>query len=341
MFETDPVLFMETAMFPPNHIHVGRDEYLFLVQGSNNVSSQYVKSPEMQWLLWQWRHAIYTRDKRLRSMNIVYKHVTMPEKLTIYDNLLSGIEINWRLSPALRLLKEDPYFVRYPGRLINVARYLRRRNRWKNILIDLVMPLRKARDDQMLFLRTDSHLSFAGLLIAYREICHVLGVKPVRDFWERPTHYEPNFTGDLGRDFVPLRMEGVTLYLPQRDAVRIYASPIVAHRERAGAIHTLHTGSHVIYRNEKAADPRSMILFGDSYSNITPNMLTIVLAETFREVHYIWSTSVDWNYIEKIMPDIVLTEMSERFIFRAPDDTFNLEAYCVKRYGEELRMVSE
>jgi hypothetical protein len=122
----------------------------------------------------------------------------------------------------------------------------------------------------------------------------------------------------------------------QQDAVRTYGSPIVEAREKAGLLHTLHVGAHVVYGNAKATDPRRLALFGDSFSHIMPYMLTIMLAETFREVHFIWSTSLDWPYIERVRPDIVLTEVAERFMTQLPDDTFSVERYAQDRFGTEL-----
>ncbi len=213
-----------------------------LLQGTNNVSSQYVRSPEAQFLLIHWRLIIAQRERRLRALGIPYKHVLMPEKITIYDHLLDGLHIDWRLSPAYRLLHEDEYYRLFPLRRLNIVKYVRRNLRWRSTLVDLIAPMRQQRDLQDLFHRTDSHLSFAGRLLAYREICRAVGAEPVRDFGERPALYHAGWVGDLGTAFDPPRYEGTMLHALQRDAVRVYASPIVEHRERRGQSGTLHTG---------------------------------------------------------------------------------------------------
>jgi hypothetical protein len=320
----------------PDHIHVGCEGHLFLVSGSNDVLAQFQDTPVVQWYLWQWRHAIYTRERRLRAAGIVYKHVTIPEKITIYDNLLTDLDVDWRLSPANRLYRQDPYYKRFPLRIARFSQYLRRRSRWRSIMIDLVGPLRRLRDLQPLYFRTDTHWTFEGRMIGYQEICRALGAEPVKDFRERRTMYLPDFSGDLGGACTPPLTEGVTAYNLQRDAERVYASPIVEHRERRGQIHTLHTGSHVVYRNPCAPDPRRVVLFGDSYAHVAPIQLTIMLAETFGELHFIWSTQFDYGYVERVAPDIVLTEMAERFLFRAPNDAFDLDTYARERFGAEL-----
>lgn len=323
-------------MASEDEVHIGKDDVLFLLQGNNNVSSQYVRSPEAKFFLIHWQTVIGARARRLRDMGITYRHVLIPEKITIYDNILGNLDINWRLSPANRLYHEDQYYARFPMRRLRFDRVLQRRARWRSTMIDLIEPMRRERDKQSLFYRTDSHLSFAGRILAYREICRALAAEPIRDFWERPTTYHPGWAGDLGIAFTPPRYEGTTLHHIQRDAVRIYASPIVEHRERRGLEGTLHTGAHIVYENKAAPDGRRMVLFGDSYAHCMPIGLTIMLAETFRELHFVWSTSLDWPYIERVRPDIVLTEVAERFMSRVPDDTFSIEGYAQDRFGAEL-----
>jgi SGNH hydrolase-like domain, acetyltransferase AlgX len=323
-----------------DQIHIGKEGVLFLLQGSNDVSAQFVRSADAQTFLLHWQTVILHRRQRLRDLGIAYRHVLVPEKITIYDNLLDQIEINWKLSPAFRLYHEDQYFKHSPFLHLRVDRFLQRRARWRSTLIDLIGPLRRQRGEQDLYYRTDSHLSFAGRMVAYRAICRAVEASPVRDFWERPTTYHPGWAGDLGIAFTPPRYEGTTLHHIQRDAVRVYASPIVELREKLGLEGTLHTGAHVVYRNERAADPRRVVLFGDSYANCLPNGLTIMLAETFRELHFIWSTQLDFGYIARVRPDLVLTEMSERFVFRSADDGWSLDRYARQRYGAELAAAS-
>jgi len=162
-------------------------------------------------------------------------------------------------------------------------------------------------------------------------------VKPREDFAERPA-VEDVLHGDLGIVFEPPRPELSTFYALQRDAVRTYASPIVLAREATGQAHSLHVGAHVVFRNETSdADPRRVLVFGDSYSHFAGQMLTVMLAETFREVDFVWSTSIDWGYVERTKPDVLITEVAERFMWQAPDDQFEVEGYTNELYDEELR----
>ncbi|SDN58954.1 SGNH hydrolase-like domain-containing protein, acetyltransferase AlgX [Methylobacterium phyllostachyos] len=323
-------------MAPSNtdHIHVGQDGWLFLKTGTNDVLGQYERPEETTELVWQWRSLVAARERRLRAMGILYRHVVAPEKLMVYDHRLDGITIRPDASPAYRLRNGEP-----PTRGLRTPYGLyaawRRRKRWRETCIDLVTPLRAQRDAADLYCRTDTHWSFDGCYLAYAEICRALQTEPRAALRDRP-FFETDHDGDLGSAFDPPRRARSRTVLIQQDAVRTYASPIVEAREKAGLLHTLHVGAHVVYGNAQATDPRRLVLFGDSFSHVMPYMLTILLAETFRELHFVWSTALDWSYIERVKPDIVLTEVAERFMVQVPDDTFSVERYAQARFGAEL-----
>ncbi|MFD0937781.1 hypothetical protein ACFQ12_21690, partial [Methylobacterium trifolii] len=112
-----------------------------------------------------------------------------------------------------------------------------------------------------------------------------------------------------------------------RDAVRVETGPLLAAYEAAGRARDLHVGAHAVYRNASpAADPRRVVLFGDSYAHFAPILLTGLLAESFSEVHFVWSSSFDWGYVERVAPDILLFELAERFLARLPADDFDVAA---------------
>lgn len=300
-------------------IHEGRDGWLFLTAGSNNVIGQFSDTPAMKQRLMEWKALVIARSRRCDMLGATYRHLIVPEKVTVYDHLLRDLKIDPRLSPARRL-----------------RRSLLWHPRVRRACVDLVNAFRQRCRAEDLYFRTDSHWSFAGRMVAYRALCETLGATAREDMTERP-FYEQPFQGDLGGQLVPPQSEMARFHILQRDAVRHYASPIVEKREAANAIGTLHGGAHVIYRNASPdADPRRLVLFGDSYMHFAPSMMMIMLAETFREVHFIWSASIDWRYVERILPDILITQIAERFMFQVPDDTFDLNTYAAQRFGAEL-----
>src|SRR3984893_16906071 len=56
-----------------------------------------------------------------------------------------------------------------------------------------------------------------------------------------------------------------------------------------------------------------------------------LVAQTFREVHFFWSNSIDYGYITETKPDIVLSELAERFVKRVPDDKRDLRSFALAR----------
>ena len=301
------------------HVHVGRDGWLFLTAGSNNVVGQFSRSRLMNLRVKGWKRLVIARVRGCRARGARYLHVVVPEKLTVYDHKLSeGLAVRVRLSPALRL-----------------RRALFWHPRARRACLDLVGAFRALRDRRDLYFRTDSHWSPEGCEVAYRLICAACGAVP-RDLPGAPPERR-EMAGDLGSKLTPPQTENWPIRSFQRDAVRVHASPIVRLRERTGRADKLHVGAHVIYRNDSPeADPRRVVLFGDSYAHFAPIMLTGLVAETFAEVHFVWSSSLDWGYLERVRPDLVIGQVAERFMFQLPDDRFDLEAYAAERFGAEL-----
>lgn len=301
-------------------VHVGRDGWLFLTGGTNGVLRQYRRS----FAAWRhhraWARLIRARAARARGLGIQYLHLIVPEKLSVYDDRTVELPYDPDLSPARRIGRR---LARLPG------------------YVDLIAPMRAARDqDPPLYHRTDTHWSYEGCYLAYRALLHACGAVPPPDIAKRPRHVTEG-VWDLGNKLPDRPVEALTHWAVGRDAVRTYSSPIVASFEAAGRGDALHIGAHVVYRNEAAhADPRTVVMFGDSYSHFAQIMLTAFVSETFRETHFIWSASLDWGYIERVRPDLLVFEIAERFVRRLPEDNFDIVAYDEAERRSPSRPVS-
>ncbi len=191
--------------------------------------------------------------------------------------------------------------------------------------------MRARRHERDLHYRTDTHWNIHGCLLAYRLVCRACGARPRTDFLDRPFH-EFEAVLDIGNKLDAPPLETVRNYDLFRDAERVGGGRLIDAYAAAGRLGELHSGAHAVYRNRSPdADPRILVLFGDSCANFAGNGLTAMLAETFREVHFIWSSNLDWGYVERILPDIVLCEQVERFLPRVPDDDFDLAACEAER----------
>ncbi|ACL56115.1 alginate O-acetyltransferase AlgX-related protein [Methylobacterium nodulans] len=294
-------------------VHEGRDGWLFLVGGNNDVLAQYRRSWRTWAHDWRWRQVVIARADRCRRLGIRYLHIVVPEKLTIYDNLTGGLALDVAASPAQRL-----------------RRWLRG-SAAAGAYLDLVEPMRARRDAQELYFRTDTHWTHDGCFIAYEAICRRLGTAPREDLRSGRALPPAPVCGDLGQKLTPLRFETYVPQALQRDAVRIYANDLVRDFEAEDRIGELHLGTHVVFRNDApGADPRRLVVFGDSCAHfrweVYSGQLTGLLAETFREVHFLWTPGIDWDYLAEVRPDVVISEFAERFLARLPPKTFRRAA---------------
>ena len=101
----------------------------------------------------------------------------------------------------------------------------------------------------------------------------------------------------------------------------------------------MHVGSHVRYENSDPLIDKKVIIFGDSFSEYRGHLLTGMFAETYAEVNFIWNSSLDKKFITKLNPDVVITELAERFMPKTvPSDQFCLTEYenkLISRYVEQ------
>jgi hypothetical protein len=124
-----------------------------------------------------------------------------------------------------------------------------------------------------------------------------------------------------------------------RDSERRSVNELVANFHGTGGKGPV-TGTHAIYENGSTdADPRRVLIFGDSYSHFDPVQLTSMFAETFREVYFVWSTSIDWRFVEEVRPDILICELAERYLRVVPNDRFDLRATVAAR-ASKMRCAS-
>jgi hypothetical protein len=260
-----------------------------------------------------WVTLIETRADRLAKMGIQYVHMPAPEKLTIYDNKLRDPIIDWRLSPALRL-----------GEMLQ-------RSPHAHVWLDLIHPLRDARHQGQLYARTDSHWNAEGAFQAYKILCARIGLVSDLDLLSgKYTDYHT--VCDLGAKMSPPLGEWLKMYDFTKNARRWYRNSIAQYLETVTHKPATFGGSHVAFRNSKRSAARKKILiFGDSFSSQRADSLTGMLAETATEVEFIWSLDLDWRYIRRTRPDVVVYELAERGMAYVPRDDFSVRALFWKR----------
>lgn len=304
-----------------SEVTVGHDGWLFLTGGANEViryynDPTYFGAREIN----AWADLIAQRAAMAASRSILYAHMAPPEKLTIYPEFFPSILTHPDQTPARSVPKafsEDS-----------------RRSILTPAFIDTLPALELAKaEGQQLYWKTDTHWTFEGAYAAYLALCERVGAAPDRTIPARNFNYGP-LVLDLGAKLSPPPIEIYRTQHIQFHAVRNYANELVLYKEenQLEGEPGLHGGSHVIFQNRSpTADPRRLVLFGDSYAEYRPVLLTAILAETFAEVHFIWSASIDWGYVDEIRPDILVTELAERFMTYVPADDLDIQALARDR----------
>ena len=153
---------------------------------------------------------------------------------------------------------------------------------------------------------------------------------------------EKRYRGDLWEEVFPDVDRDIFVRLMVPDWItRVYANSLVGFKEANTLVNAagLHGGSHCVFVNHRAESKDSIVLFGSSFSDyrLTVNLLTAICVAHFRVVHFIWSTDVDFGYVARIRPDVVVTEIPERFLALCPSDELDIESYAVARLARWRR----
>lgn len=308
------------GMTSGNGVAVGQDGWLYWVGRAREVETFYGDTATSRRVLDRWARLIDRRARRLDGLGITHLHTVVPDKLAVYPDRLGRPFPGVADPPAARL-----------------ARMLACQN--PAPMVDLLAPLRSARDDEPVYLRTDTHWTYRGYLIAYRALCEALAA-PVAEHVFAGTRAQERFTFDLGEKLKPAVGEDYVAYDFPRRAERVDANALVHVRESGQAVRArgLFVGSRVVLRNPQAPDPRRLVLFGDSYIYNPGARLTAMFAETFAEVHAIWSANIDWAYVEAVRPDVLIFEIAERFLRQVPTDRIRIDAFADARARRASRL---
>lgn len=299
----------------------GKDSWLFLWDGSNEVH-RYYTDPDYFTAedVAGWRDLIATRHKRISGLGARYRHLTVPDKLSVYPQHLPATLPHFERHPTQVLARAFAGDATYVDILPDL------RNERGNWPARVAHGSRDASGTDAFFFKTDSHWSFEGCQVAYIRLCESLGVVPL-DLTDRKPLRGRELSLDLGAKLSPPVQEFAQFGRVLRDSRRVSENEMVRYNEAEGFAKGAprFVGCMVHNHNDKpgAIDQR-VVVFGDSFCEFRPHLLTAMLSETFRDVHFVWSTNLDYDFIERLAPDLVITEIAERFSKRLPTDDFTV-----------------
>lgn len=294
-----------------NGVIIGENGWLFMASGTNNPLKYYT-DPDffMDDTCKAWHDLLCNRKRMFENMNIEYLHLFVPDKIGVYPEYTLQTFSHFESHPISKL------FSNYSNDI-------------KHFAINPMDSYKEAKDKNLLYWKTDSHWTFWGCYEAFRLLVSKLNEKIPERIINHSVH-AVNRLMDLGSKLESLPMEKCEIHNFFKTAKRIFCNELVNYKEKYGLNNEpgLHIGSNVIYQNQSIdIINKKVIIFGDSFSEYRPVFLTAMFAEMFAEVHFIWSTAIDYEYIACVKPDIVISEIAERFMNRVPDDTFVLSKY--------------
>jgi hypothetical protein len=149
-----------------------------------------------------------------------------------------------------------------------------------------------------LYHKFDSHFNCFGGLIVTNQILSAAGYAPI--LWD-----ELRFTHKLWQDDLSVKWSPLQLY--RRTLVDDYQETLLA------AGNPL-TGTHIAFVADDEEREGTAIVYGDSYSWNPDAAISRFLLYRFKQVHFIWSRSIDWTLVDSLNPALLVIQSAERFL---------------------------
>jgi hypothetical protein len=80
------------------------------------------------------------------------------------------------------------------------------------------------------------------------------------------------------------------------------------------------------------AAKKKILIFGDSFSSQRGDALTVMLAETVRDVECVWSSNLDWAFIKRAK------RLVERFMTILADDKLSIRRTIARQWWKAQRL---
>lgn len=269
---------------------VGRDGWLFYSPRPLGVG-QPLEEPFQPDELARWRHVLQMRAEWLAARDIPYLLVIVPDKQTIYPEMLP---------PALR---------RRPSasRLDQLLAHLPASPNL--VVLDLREPLLRAKATERVYYRTDSHWNRRGAFVGYQQILAVLS-RWLPDVQALPrSAFVPTAEDQGGGDLAAmLRLED------QMHEERLGLAPLTPRLARPThevvPIEECYRLGHLQPLALDGADPHRprALMLCDSFTQ----QLIPLLSEHFSRIVYLPEYVLEPASVERERPQVVIQEMVER-----------------------------
>lgn len=300
---------------PSDQVHIGEDGWLYYVPDNNLkiATGDYPLDEDMLEKILQEHLAI--RDE-LAEQGIDYVIVLPTSKVSIYPEHLRYGDDQVRKSPV------DV-----------VADYIEDNSDLH--VIRLKDALLKEKDNYQLYFKTDTHWNQRGAYIAYKEIIDKMKNWGLCDTNCAEVRFEnTKYKGEFGA------MMGIDL--PAEDT----ENSVILHQkamkdEKSNQYKRFHEllvteeiGTPCYYYQNSSVPSNKVMLYGDSMFGGWN--LTDLFAENFSEFTYIWDRSIRPSLIDEIHPDVVVYELTERFLNLFTDQNRQMVAETLQDYQDQI-----
>lgn len=277
---------------------LGRDGFIFLTGGSNDVIGQYSpdRTDDLD-VLARWNALIDERLQQAAQREVRYHQIMIPEKISILPDLFPR-----PVASPTRLLDllESRYLTHLDGSMHLSARHLF----WH------------LSDRRPVCKKTDSHLAPFGSFLIFRHILKKwFGIDvPDIEFCKSAAGI-----GDLSFRLFGMHLPEVFMEADLRTL------PSFVHTAQKVSQASPEQGSHMglrqVWHNPEAPISEKIVVFGNSYFSTVENgqsNLSWWFSRWFRDFHFIWTNEVHWDYVDEVRPQIVLWQGVERFLRIVP-----------------------
>ncbi|CAH2603059.1 conserved protein of unknown function [Rhodovastum atsumiense] len=288
----ESIIVQRGATSHDSEVTIGRDGFLFLVGGSNNVLSQYTNSEDSPTTK-RWLTTIRARQDYCATRGIQFFQMIIPEKQSIMPEFFpTRLETPTKLLTAITHdLKSEPFFI----------------DCW-SILRDLIIkrgihPFRKV----------DSHLSYFGAEEIIRKFCEKIGLQ--KDIFCK-NFFEQSRSGDLGKKFFQGDMLEHQL-APAEDWEFALDTPELTYIDTPKQGH----GDTVMeWRARCPLSPQTLLIFGNSMFERggAPEGLSWWMSRIFARTRFVWSGNMQEKHIEEFSPGMIICQTVERFCLSVP-----------------------
>ena len=275
-----------------DNVLVGKHGWLYLKQnfGWESMRSE---EPLTKKQAATWRRALQGAKRWLGERNIPFLFVVVPSKETIYPEYLpksaARARDTTRLDEVLAVMKDS-----------GVEH------------LELRTALLAGREQAHLYDSIDSHWNGHGARIGAELI-----LQKTAQLLQRPASF-----AELDAHIAPRPSWGdMPLILSLDDLVTVPSVELLPNRQRARRVEppesvrepTRKQQTKMVYEVADETLPKAIILRDSFAEGFMP-----VLSEKFRRTVWLWTHELDLRLVEREQPDIVIIEMTERFLSDAP-----------------------